>query len=187
MNYLSEIIYLCIRKSYKAGSMHTRLTQFIDFFYLPFRKVMPITLFRYIFCGGSNVLFDWVLYFVFYNFVFQKTILNLGFIAFAPHIAALVFSFPITLLSGFYLSRNITFQDSNLHSRIQLFRYLVIVGVNLLINYVCLKCFVDYLHIFPTPSKMMTTVFTTIFSYFAQKHYSFRKIKTNEVEDTFTP
>lgn len=155
--------------------MHTRLAHLIDFFYPPFRKMMPITLFRYIACGGGNVIFDWLLYAITYNFVLQKTILNLGFIAFTPHIAALVITFPITLFSGFYLSRNITFQGSNLHGRIQLFRYLVIVIVNLLINYVCLKCFVDYMHIFPTPSKMITTVFTTIFSYFAQKHYSFRK------------
>lgn len=165
--------------------MHTKLTQFIDFFYPPFRRFLPITIFRYIVCGGGNVLFDWILYFIFYNFVLQKAVLNIGFIAFTPHIGALVLTFPITLLSGFYLSRNITFRGSNLNHHIQLLRYLVIVGVNLLINYVCLKCFVDYLHIFPTPSKMITTIFTTIFSYFAQKHYSFRNKKA-EIKDFIT-
>lgn len=155
--------------------MHSRLTNIIDFFYPPFKRWMPVDLFRYIACGGANVLFDWVLYFCFYNFVFNKTNVDLGFIVFKPHIAALLFTFPITLLSGFYLSRNITFSGSDLHGRIQLFRYLVIVAVNLLINYICLKTLVDVLHVFPTPSKMITTVFTTIFSYFAQKHYSFKK------------
>lgn len=155
--------------------MHSKLTKIIDFFYPPFKRFMPIELFRYVACGGSNVVFDWVLYAVSYNFIFAKQVVDLKFIAFSPHIAALIFTFPITLLSGFYLSRNITFQGSDLRRRIQLFRYMVIVAINLLINYVCLKTMVDFLHIFPTPAKMITTVFTTIFSYFAQKHYSFKK------------
>lgn len=154
--------------------MHKILTRFIDFFYSPFRRIIPVSLFRYFACGGMNVLFDWVLYFVFYNFIIRKQIIDLGFVAFTPHIAALVFTFPITLLSGFYLSRNITFQGSPLRGRVQLFRYVTMVTVNLLINYFCLKLFVELLAIYPTPSKMITTVFTTAFSYFAQKYYSFR-------------
>lgn len=157
--------------------MHIHLDKFISFFYPPFKRLMPIDVFKYVACGGSNVVFDWLLFAFCYNVVLQKTVINLGFIAFKPHIAALLITFPITLLSGFYLSRNITFKGSELRGRIQLFRYLVIVFINLLINYVCLRIFVDWLHIYPTPSKMITTVFTTVFSFFAQKHYSFRKIR----------
>jgi len=73
----------------------------IAFFYKPFRKIIPPTFFRYGFSGGANMVFDWILYFVFYNFVFQKEIVDLGFIAFTPHIAAFIFKFPITLLTGF--------------------------------------------------------------------------------------
>lgn len=154
--------------------MHLHLTRVIDFFYPPFKRWLPLDLFRYVACGGGNVVFDWVLYFCFYNFIFAKANVDLGLLVFKPHIAALVFTFPITLLSGFYLSRKITFSGSVLRGRIQLFRYLVIVGVNLLINYICLKIMVDWMHIYPTPAKMITTVFTTLFSYFAQKHYSFK-------------
>ncbi len=153
--------------------MHKKLEQIIDFFYPPFKRLMPIQLFRYLACGGSNTLLDWVLYFVAYNYVVQKHEVDLGFVTLSPHIAAFVFTFPIVLMVGFYLSRNISFQGSSLRGRVQLFRYLVIVAANILINYICLKIFVDWMHIYPTPSKMLTTVFTTLFSYFAQKHYSF--------------
>lgn len=155
-------------------SMHSQLTRVIDFFYPPFKRWLPLDLFRYMSCGGANVLFDWVLYFCFYNFIFDKTNVDLGLLVFKPHIAALVFTFPISLLSGFYLSSKITFKGSALHGRVQLFRYLVIVAVNLAINYFCLKIMVDIMDIYPTPAKMITTVFTTLFSYFAQKHYSFK-------------
>ena len=39
----------------------------IAFFYKPFRKIIPPTFFRYGFSGGANMVFDWILYFVFYN------------------------------------------------------------------------------------------------------------------------
>lgn len=138
---------------------------------------MPESVYRYAVCGCSNMVFDWILYFVFYNFIIQKQIVNLYFVSLSPHIAALIFTFPITLASGFYLSHYISFSGSSLRRRTQAFRYIVIVAANLGINYVCLKLFVDVCHIYPTPAKIMTTVFTTIFSFFAQKHYSFKKTK----------
>lgn len=155
--------------------MSRLIIRIIDFFYPPFSKLMPVSFFRYGVCGVGNMCFDWVLYFVVYNFVLRKQIFDLGFIAFSPHIAALLITFPIVLLTGFYLSRNVSFQGSSLRGRTQLFRYLCIVAVNLLINYFCLKVLVDFIGIYPTPSKMITTIFTTLFSYFAQKHYSFKK------------
>ncbi len=161
-----------------AYLVRKRITHIIDFFYPPFRKLIPVQLFRYLTCGGVNVVFDWVLYFVFYHFVFQKQVVFMGSnLAISPHIAAFVFTFPIVLLSGFYLSHSISFHGSILRRRVQLLRYCMIVGVNLFINYICLKLFVDVLCFFPTPAKMITTVFTTTFGYFAQKHFSFKRKK----------
>ena len=45
------------------------ITKIIDFFYVPFRKIMPEQVFRYGACGGGNMVLDWVLYFLIYNFV----------------------------------------------------------------------------------------------------------------------
>ncbi len=161
--------------------MHRWIARFIDFFYPPFHRLMTLNLFRYFACGGLNVLIDWVLYFFCYNIIFhvigKQEVVDLLFVQLSPKIAALVFTFPIVLLIGFYLSRNISFQGSSLRGRVQLFRYMMVVAVNLAINYVCLTVFVDYIGIYPTPSKMITTVFTTAFSYFAQKHFSFQKNK----------
>ena len=158
------------------------LTKIIDFFYPPFRKVMSEQLFRYAACGGGNLVLDWILYFLVYNFVIGHEIVNLQFTiynlqfaqAITPHIASLCIVFPITLLTGFWLQKNVTFSSSNLHSAQQLGRYVVIVMINLAINYFGLKLCVEALGWYPTPSKMVITLVTVAISYFGQKYYSFR-------------
>ncbi len=159
------------------------ITKIIDFFYPPFRRIISEQLFRYAACGGGNLVLDWVLYFLVYNFVIGHEIVNLQFTilnsqftqAITPHIATLCIVFPITLLTGFWLQKNITFTQSDLHSARQLFRYILIVAVNLAINYFGLKLCVEMLGWYPTPSKMCITLVTVAVSYFGQKYYTFRK------------
>lgn len=146
----------------------------IDVVYIPFRRIMPLTLFRYGVCGTANMLFDWVLYYLVYHYVVDETTLQLTFIAFTPHIASMFITFPITFASGFLLSKYISFQQSSLKSTTQLVRYMLVVAGCIIINYICLKLFVEVCGFYPTPSKMLTTVFTVMFSYFSQKNYTFR-------------
>lgn len=146
----------------------------IDWFYKPFRSLLPEQTFRYAACGGGNMVLDILIYFISYNFILDKELVDLGFIAIAPHIAAFMISFCITFPIGFLLNKYITFQQSELKGRVQLFRYGMIVIGSILINYILLKLFVEQLNIYPTPSKMLATAFVIIFSYFSQKHYSFK-------------
>ena len=135
---------------------------------------MPINTFRYAACGGANVALDISLFFVLYNFVFKKQVVQLGFIAFQPHIAAFLFSFLITFPVGFLLSKYVVWTDSNIKGHVQLFRYFLIVLMNVLLNYIFIKLFVEYLHVYPTIAKLITTVIVIIFSYLSQKHYTFK-------------
>ncbi|MDO5665984.1 MAG: GtrA family protein [Bacteroidia bacterium] len=146
----------------------------IDFFYPPFRRFFSRQFFRYGVSGAANLVFDWVLYFIIYNYVIQKQFISLGFVTISPHIAALLITFPITLFTGFLLQKYVTFTTSNMRGRQQLIRYMAVVGVNLLINYFGLKLLVETLHFYPTPSKMIITVICTIFSYFSQKKFTFK-------------
>ncbi|MGM9805111.1 MAG: GtrA family protein [Candidatus Aphodosoma sp.] len=146
----------------------------IDFMYRPFSRVVPYQLFRYGISGCANMAFDWILYFVFYNFIFRHNIIHIGPVAISAHIASFLATFPISFASGFWLSRYISFKESVQRGRVQLIRYLMVVGLCILINYLCLKLFVEALHIYPTPSKMITTVITTIFSFLSQKYFTFK-------------
>lgn len=151
-----------------------RISILIDFCYPPFRRYMSLQFFRYGATGGLNLLFDWVLYFLIYNYLLQHRMLELGFVTISSHIAALGIKFPLVLLSGFILQKYVTFSGSALKGRIQLFRYLVVVLINLIVNYIGLKFFVEYLHIYPTPSIMLISLITILVSFFSQKHYTFK-------------
>lgn len=149
-----------------------------------FGKIMSPELFRYAACGGGNMVVDWVLYFVFYHFLLN-TFGNIIYLptssfvlfpsAITPHILAFCIVFPITLLTGFWLNKYVTFTQSTVRGRKQLMRYIAIVVVNLLVNYLGLKFFVEICQIYPTPSKMLVTFVTVFISYFGQKYYSFKK------------
>ena len=142
--------------------------------HLPFRNLVPLETFRYGISGGFNTSLDIFLYFLTYNFILKKKILYLSFMAIKPHIAAFLMVFPITFTTGFILSKYITFSESELHSRVQLFRYGLTVLVCLFLNYVFLKLFVEYCGLYPTLAKILTTCLVVIYSYFSQNYFTFK-------------
>ncbi|QJB33754.1 GtrA family protein [Chitinophaga oryzae] len=146
----------------------------IDFFYQPFARVMPRQTFRYLACGGGNTAMDILLYFICYNFVLQKEMIHLPFIDISAHIAALFMSMAVTFPTGFLLSKYVVFSESNLRGRVQLFRYFLLVGICILLNYFLMKLFVDRLHFYPTIGKIFTTALVVIFSYLTQKKFTFK-------------
>ncbi len=157
--------------------MQNTIRQFIDQFYSPFKRLMPLSTFRYAVCGGGNMLLDIFIYYISYNFILQKQILDLGFIAFKPHIAALWIAFIVSFPVGFLLSKYVVFSKSELRGRVQLFRYLLIVGVNLVLNYAFLKVMVEYMNFYPTIARIFITCFIVTFSFLSQKHFTFKERK----------
>ena len=158
--------------------MRKKIISFIDFFYPLFRKFMTLQTFRYAVCGGSNMLLDIFLYFISYNYILKKQILNLGFIAFEPYTAALWMAFIVSFPTGFLLSKYIVFNASQLKGRIQLFRYILIVAVNLALNYSIIKVLVEFMRFYPTIARFFATCIIVTFSYLSQKHFTFKTANT---------
>ncbi|MCA6453346.1 MAG: GtrA family protein, partial [Chitinophagaceae bacterium] len=96
------------------------------------------------------------------------------FLSIGPHIAAFLIGFCITFPIGFYLSRYVVFQETSVGKRKQLGKYFMVVLGCLFLNYTFLKLFVEVFKWYPTPSKLVTTVFVVAFSYFSQKNYTFK-------------
>jgi putative flippase GtrA len=155
----------------------------IDFFYPPFRRLISLHTFRYAVSGAANTLAGFVAYFISYQFFLKEKNLDLGFYAFKGHIAALFISFCIAFPIGFFMSKYVVFSDSNMKGRIQLFRYFMICMFNLALNYILLKIFVERFHIYAVFSQIITITIVIVFSYLAQRHFSF---KANVVEDETT-
>ena len=154
--------------------MRKKIISFIDFFYPPFRRFMPLQTFRYAACGGGNTLLDIALFYVSFNYVLHQKILDLGFVALKPYNAALGMAFCITFPLGFLLNKYIVFNSSYLRSYVQLFRYVLIVAANLFLNYAIINVLVQYMHFYPTIAKVFATVIIVAFSYLSQKHFTFK-------------
>jgi putative flippase GtrA len=164
----------------------------IDFFYPFFRRFMPLQTFRYAACGGGNTVLDIFLYAVSYNFIFKNKFIHVPVIGIqmSPYIAAFLTSFTITFPLGFYMSRTIVFPGSTLRGRVQLFRYSLLVISCIALNYIFIKLFVEQCHLYPTVSKILTTLIVVAFSFITQKNFTFKAdpiteeiIATDEVNE----
>lgn len=157
-----------------AKHIQLHIIQIIDFFYSPFRKLIPLETFRYAATGGFNTLLDIFLYFICYNFILDKKIIDLQIVSISPYIAAFLIVFPITFFTGFLLAKYITFTNSDMRGRIQLIRYVLSVSGSIFLNYFFLKLLVEFGGLWPTLAKIITTGIVVIYSYFVQKFYTFK-------------
>jgi len=80
------------------------------------------------------------------------------------------------------MGKYVVFSDSAMRGRIQLVRYLVICVFNLAINYLLLKIFVEQFHVYPVLAQVITTTIVILFSYVAQRNFSFRAARPDEEE-----
>jgi putative flippase GtrA len=155
----------------------------IDIFYPIFRKLMSLQAYRYAACGGMNTLIGFAAYFISFKYILHERNLHFGFYAFKPHVAALFISFLFTFPFGFFLMKYVVFTDSNMKGRIQLFRYFMLYLFNLAVNYLLLKVFVEVMHVYPIFAQIITTFIIIIFSYIAQRNFTFR-IRDGQEEAT---
>ncbi|MEQ1796698.1 MAG: GtrA family protein [Lacibacter sp.] len=146
----------------------------IDWFYPPFKKFMPIQTFRYAACGGGNTVLDICLFFVSYNYILHKEMVHTPWLTVSPHIAAFLMSFIVTFPVGYFLSRYVVFEGTSAPKREQLPKYMAVVLGSILLNYFFLKVFVETFGMYATLAKICTTVFVVAFSYFSQKHFTFK-------------
>ncbi|MBR2014448.1 MAG: GtrA family protein [Alistipes sp.] len=148
----------------------------IDKFYVkPFSTIFSPQIFRYAACGGGNMVLDVVWYFLVYHYVVAKQFVVVGEVVISPHVATLLVVFPITFFIGFWLNRNVVFCAVQYSGWRQIMRYALSVVGSLLLNYLCIKFFVEVCDIWPTPAKALTTVVTVSYSYIAGRYFTFRK------------
>lgn len=155
--------------------MQQLLIRIVDWLYIaPFKRLVSRDIFAYGLCGGANMALDTLWYFVIYHYIVAERFIDLGFIVVSPHIASLIVVFPITFFTGFWLNRNVAFRATEYKTRGQLIRYALSVLGSIALNYLCMKLFVEHLYIWPTPSKMLTTAVSVVYSFLAAKYFTFR-------------
>lgn len=150
------------------------ILRILGFIYPVFSRWMPFQTFRYAACGGGNTALGILLFYIGYNFIFQKEIVHTPVIAISPHIAAMLFSSLITFPIGFYLARYVVFPGSFMKKRYQLFRYFISTTGSVLLNYFNLKIMVDIWGFYPTIAQIFNVVIVVTFSYLMQKNFAFK-------------
>jgi putative flippase GtrA len=161
--------------------MRKALLRIIDFFYPPFSRWLSLHTFRYMAAGGTTAASGIITYYIAYNWILHQQDVHLS----APLLptlvtaptAALAIESVITFFIGFVLNKYLIFTKSDLKGRIQLFRYGSVVATNVLLNYALLKVLVEAFGFYPTISKIIITAILIFFSYFSQKHFSFKVSK----------
>ena len=157
-------------------SIATLITKAIDSVYIkPLRAIVPQQVFRYLVCGAITALLDAVWYYIIYHYIVYERFIDLDVVVVSPHIASLAIVFPITFITGFWLNRNVAFRVNNLSTLPQLAKYGLSVVGSILLNYACMKFFVEVLTIWATPSKMLTTAVCAVYSFIVGRYFTFKR------------
>jgi putative flippase GtrA len=173
--------------------MKNGIISLIDFFYPPFKRIMPLQTFRYAACGGGNMVLGFLVFTAVFHLiggghltsvgfkVSHTTIdgndmlmMNLGANAFKVHSFALFCSSTVVFLVGFLLNKYVVFTASNLRGRIQFFRYFLSSLSSFCINYFLLNAMVQYLHFHPVLAQVIVTAIVVTISFFMQQYFTFK-------------
>ena len=150
------------------------INSFIELFYFPFLRFMPLQTFKYAVCGGTTVVVEQIVYnLALYGLFCGDEVVHFAGMAFEPHTAAFLIGFAVSFPMGFVLNKYLVFTASSLRGRVQLFRYGLSVLGSFALNYFFLILFVEILHWDPSLSKFLATALVVVYSYFAQQYFSF--------------
>jgi putative flippase GtrA len=158
---------------------HKIITSILDFFYPAVKKFIPKKTYYYAACGGGNLLLSWILFFVFYQYIFDKNFFpitlpySFTFVASAYTLSSLC-CFIITFLIGFLLMKYVVFTASELRGRIQFFRYGLSSAISGVLSWMLLKLFVEILSFYPSLSNVLASCIVVVFSYLMQRNFSFK-------------
>ena len=154
-----------------------KITKLIGWFYIPpIRRFVSFQTFLYAVCGGCNMLFNWVLYFVIYNFIIAKQDITIGPISILAHTTTFLIATSIYTYTGFWLNKYIVFTNSTSRTRAQLIRYVISVLGSIIITDLGRRFFIDIVGIYPTPSYVIVSCISVLYSYMMQKYFTFRRV-----------
>lgn len=175
------------------GKLRDIIVAVIDFCHKPFAKIIPTQTFRYIACGGANTVAGLLIYsVVFVRILHQAEYVHIvGDLHITSRIAAWAIQFLFCLPVGFLLSSYVVFPESQIHGRVQLFRYIMSTLIFLLMSYVLTKVFAIIMPIVRADiANIFVAMITTVLSYLTQRFFTFKitpeaaiEVSEEEVEE----
>jgi len=148
----------------------------LDFFYPLVKRLFDQTTYYYAVCGVGNLVLSWILFYVFYQFVFQKQMLYVAIInfTFSAYTLTAFTCFVLSFVIGFLLMKYIVFTESGLKGRVQLFRYGLSAMISGMVSWGLLKIFIEVFDFFPSLANILASCLVVIVSYLLQRKFTFK-------------
>lgn len=153
--------------------MRKAILAFIDFFHPPFKKYISLHNFRYLTTGGTTFVLGLVVYYMSFNYIFKTEEVDVLFFTIKKGIASYAVDFAVVIPFSFLINRYIVFTHSENRGRVQLFRFMNLQFINILLNVFLYKFFADVLLVYPTIARLVVGVLVAGFSYIYQHYFTF--------------
>ena len=156
--------------------MSNLIRRFLDVFYPIVSKIFDKTTYYYAACGAANLVLSWVLFFLFYQFVFEQKLWYVSQIdfVFTSYTLSAFSRFIISFCIGFLLMKYVVFIQSELKGRIQLFRYGLSALITSSANWVLLKALIELFEFYPSIANVISTCVIVVISYLIQRNFTFK-------------
>ncbi|MBK7887435.1 MAG: GtrA family protein [Bacteroidetes bacterium] len=139
------------------------------------KPLLKSKIIRYLISAGLATWVDVVVYFVSFNYLYKKEDIDIfGFYTVSAPTASLILSYTIGLLTNFTLTKFLVFKESELETHKQLFRYVMVAILVLILNYFLMSFLIRQLEWYPTLARAVSAVSIGVLSFVVHKSFSFR-------------
>ena len=139
------------------------------------KKLLRSKVFRYFISAGIATWVDIMIYFIAFNYIYEKQDINLlDWLVISAPTASLILSYTAGLLTNFFFTKHLVFKESDLETHKQLFRYVLVALVVLLLNYLMMRFLIRSLEWFPTIARAVSAITIGLLSFVIHKSFSFR-------------
>ncbi len=147
------------------------------------KHLLKLKVVRYFFAAITATLVDVSMYFVAYNFILRKQDWDLSFITITAPTISLGISFCFGITTNFTLTKLFVFKESDLRTRYQFIRYVMVALAMLFLNYILMSVLIRQFDWYPTPSRAFAAISIGVLSFTLHKFYSFRVSNEEEVAE----
>lgn len=139
------------------------------------QKLLASRIFRYFISAGLATWVDVVVYFLAFNYLYEKNdIVFVEGIVVASTTASLVMSYTAGLITNFTLTKMLVFKESDLQTHKQLFRYVLVALLVLALNWLLMRFLIRSLYWYPTVARATSAILVGVLSFSIHKVFSFR-------------
>ncbi len=129
---------------------------------------------RYFIAAGTATGVDVLVYFLCYNYLFQKNDQEIIFTILTAPTLSLIISYTCGLITNFLITKFFVFTESTIHGGYQFLRYLLVAFLILIANFYLMHYLIGSLDWYPTISRAVAAIVIGALSFLVHRSFSFQ-------------